>query len=117
MPVRRSSTSLRQLLRGSSYLSRLPTKLQLSNRYSLSALMHGQRRGVAGRCDVALRCARRAASPIASSLREVRLGVEPRILDARDDERRVGEAGARERSTAATSADDEIFLHRHAACV
>src|SRR5688572_4293604 len=38
MPVRRSSTSFRQLLRGSSYFSRFPVKPSSPNRYSLSAL-------------------------------------------------------------------------------
>src|SRR5687768_18493830 len=40
MPVRRSSTSFRQLLRGSSYFSRLPTECSSSKRYRLNALMH-----------------------------------------------------------------------------
>src|SRR5688572_32922006 len=67
MPVRRSRTSFRQLLRGSSYLSRLPTKCISSNRYLLTPRMHDsvERSPVVSTWHS---MARRASSPIASSL-------------------------------------------------
>jgi hypothetical protein len=66
MPVRRSSTSFRQLLRGSSYFSRLPTKRSSSNKYAFNA--RTRESALASFVSETLRSMRRrAARPIASS--------------------------------------------------
>src|SRR5688572_12962500 len=67
IPVRRSSTSLRQLLRGSSYLSRLPTKCSVSKRYELSARMPADV-DASPVATPSSTMARRAASPMESNL-------------------------------------------------
>ena len=87
MPVRRSSTSLRKLLLGSSYRSRLPVKPSSSNRYAFSTST-----AVSDFRDVLQAAA--GHQPLARGgahgveLLEIRRGIERRAFELGDHQRR-----------------------------
>ena len=88
MPVRRVSTSFSRLLRGSSYCSWLPVKPSCPKTNSVTIRSRMRRRGRAAEADLEVIAGHRA-HPL--ELAQRRRWIEPRIGDAREQQRAMGQ--------------------------